>query len=580
MELRQEDKMRHDTRWVRRICLIAGLWGGLQSAAGAEEERLAPGHPGLKTPVGVKSGGRLGGYTKKACEGPHMKLVAATYFGTKGAEGFVATGSLPDGTIVAFGNAAGPDFPASPAPIVLGRGQHTGKPAMIQDAKGRETFDRNNPDLGGMIVCYSEDLQKIKRVIKLDWGVGSILGGMITGDGKSLVIGGRCGPAFASLAQACQTVQKLPYQAPPAGDPAKSKKVKAPDPATLCDVYVARLSPEGKPAWIWILEKNGDPPDDLFTDKKGQIWFDARGLRRVSADGKEMALHSPRTGTGTSKWLGVDPEDGTAYFGGDRNTNTGAQPYRQPYFYKIDATDKKAYILWEPPPREVGSLPGAAHLESDSSPRAMAIGKDGHFIITGWSDGGNSVFPRQALDFKKPASGGGMRLECSGMKGANSLGHIMHIDPKTQETKTHMWWACYVPTWFAEARTRGAPNGIGIKQVVVADDGAVAVTGGAASGLIQTPGCFWEDPMSGDKYGGEYLSVFRPDMSNLRFSSYLPGCADVRLGASKKGVIAVSASRGADAAAKPTPSPVWKAVQKDFGGPLDAHILLLEGPDS
>jgi hypothetical protein len=328
--------------------------------------------------------------------------------------------------------------------------------------------------------------------------------------------------------------------------------------------------------WLWTLEKNNDPPDALFTDNAGAVYFDAAGLRGVSPDGKELKLFSPRTGTGQAKWLGVDPLDGTAYFGGDRNSSTGREPYRNPHFYKINAQNEIVWRLWEFPSREIGA--DDCRLVSDSSARALAFAKDGDLLIGGWSDGGNSVFPRQATDWRKKATGAGMGMETSGMKGASSLAHIMRIDPKTRETKSHTWWASYIPSWFTDPRHRGAPNFANIRQIAVLDDGSVAITGGAATGLVQTPGAFWEDPMTGEKYGGDYVAVFRPDLSNLKFSSYLPGCSGAALGTWRNGLIVVSRSKGNDGQPKPAPSPAANAIQKDFAGGTDAHIILLENP--
>jgi hypothetical protein len=154
----------------------------------------------------------------------------------------------------------------------------------------------------------------------------------------------------------------------------------------------------------------------------------------------------------------------------------------------------------------------------------------------------------------------------------------MVIDPQTKETKSHTWWASFVPDWFSDAKFRGAPNAATIKQICVLDDASVAITGGAATGLIQTPGAFWEDPMTGDKYGGCYVAVFRPDLTNVRFSSYMPGCASVSLGAWKNGVVAASRSQGKDHHQRPTATPTVNALQKDFGGGTDAHLLLLQNP--
>ncbi|MBM4040997.1 MAG: hypothetical protein FJ290_21060 [Planctomycetes bacterium] len=534
--------------------------------------------------VGAKSGGRHGAYSKKAAQGPHMKVLAATYFGSESCEEFVAAGSLPDGTIVAFGNAWGPHFPKGPKPAILGSGKHAGQPAVVKDNKGSDVPHRKSSDTAGMIVFFAPGLKTIARIVRFDWGVATIESGIVAGDGKGLVVAGRCQPGFASFARLAPSPQTLPYQPPPE-PPKTGRRPKpppepstslGPGPASLADVYVTRLSPAGAAEWLWVLEKNDGPPEALFTDNAGAVYFDAAGLRRVSPDGKELTLFSPRTGTGQAKWLGVDPLDGTAYFGGDRNSSTGREPYRNPYFYKINAQNEIVWRLWEFPSREIGA--DDCRLVSDSSARALAFAKDGDLLIGGWSDGGNSVFPRQATDWRKKATGAGMGMETSGMKGANSLAHIMRTDPKTRETKSHTWWASYVPSWFTDARHRGAPNFANIRQIAVLDDGSVAITGGAATGLIQTPGAFWEDPMTGEKYGGDYVAVFRPDLSNLTFSSYLPGCTDTALGTWKNGLIIVSRSKGSDGQPKPTPSPVANAIQKDFRGGFDAHIILLENP--
>jgi len=527
--------------------------------------------------VGIKSGGRHGAYSRKAAAGPHMKLLAATYFGSRGCEEFVDVGTLPDGTIVAFGNAWGPAFPHSPAPVILGRGKHTGQPAMARGRRGRRVPNRKSPDMAGIIVFYSSGLRRIKKVIKLDWGVAGIEAGLVAGDGKGLVVAGRCQAGFRSFSQLARSVKRLPY-GPARPDPRRrTRRRRQPDPAVLCDVYVARLSATGRPEWVWVLEKNNDPPEAIFTDNTGAVYFDANGLHRISPGGGELKLVSTRTGTGQAKWLGVDPNDGTAYYGGDRNTGTGREPWRQPYLYKIDAEGKIVWRLWEFNPREIGG--DDCRLVSDSSVRALAFSKDGELLIGGWSDGGNSVFPRQATDWRKRAKGGGMGMETSGMRGANSLAHIMRIDPRTRETKMHAWWACFLPTWFASPRHRGAPNFANIQQMKVLDDGSLAITGSAATGLIQTPGAFWQDPMTGEKHGGEYVAVFRPDLSNLKFSSYLPGCEGVSLGTWRNGVVVVSRSTGTDGRPpKATPSPVRNAIQKGFRGGTDAHIILLENP--
>jgi hypothetical protein len=534
---------------------------------------MNPAGEGKPTDAGAKSGGRHGDYTRKAAQGPHAKVVAATFFGSEGYEEFVDAGGLPDGTVVAFGNAWGPAFPKKPEPVVLGRGRHSGLPAVRKQGKGAPSPDYNCPDSAGMMVFFAENLSAVTRIARMDWGVGNIRAGLIVDNGRGLVVAGQCHAAFATFSGGCGKVNVMPFQPPPP-DPRKKAAV----PAARPDVYIARFAADTlKPLWIWVLEKNGNPPDNIYADKAGAIYFDAGGLRRISADGAEMKTANPKANTGTAKWLGVDQSDGGVFYGGDRNTSTGQEPYRQPYMYKFDTEGKKIVTLWEPDPKTVGSATGG--LMSDSSPRAMAWSKTGELLVAGWSDGGNSVFPRQALDWHKPAAGGGMGMQTWGMKNANSLGHIMRIDPKTWETKAHTWWAAFIPSWFSSPGNRGAPNFVNIGQIAVLGDGSVGVVGSAATGLIQTPNGFWVDPVDGAKYGGAYVALFLPDLANLLFSSYLPGYESASLGVTRKGAVVVGRSAGVDAdPVRPTMSPVKNAVQKEFMGNTDAHIIALELP--
>ncbi len=504
--------------------------------------------------AGAESGGRQGDYTKMAAKGDHLRVIAATFFGSVDPEEYIGTGGLDDESIVAIGNAWGPHFPDAVKATVLGKGTHTG--AKNTDAKGK--LDRNDPDMAGFVVVYNADLSKINRVLRFDWGVASISASMVTNDGKALLIAGRCGKAFDTFTALTAQNNTQPADAAAKGD---------------ANVFVAQLTPEGKVTWIWTLQKMASAPAALFTDEAGLTYVDCSGLHRISADGKELKLINSKTDTGTAKWLGVDPKDGGVYYGGDRNTKTNMQPYRQPYFYKMDAEGKRIYTLWEPTPKDVGSDAGS--MESDSSPRGLAWSTKGDMIISGWSDGGNSVLTRQPLDWHKPVKGDGMGIMTFGMKNANSLAHIMVIDAQTQETKLHQWWASFIPTWFNTAKNRGAPNACFINQIKTLADDSVAITGSSATALIQTPNPFWTDPRNGDRYGGSYVSVFKPDMTNLLFSSYLPGYETTSIGIAGKGLVVVGGSTGVDGSATPTLTPTKAALQPDYAGATDAHIILL-----
>jgi hypothetical protein len=95
--------------------------------------------------------------------------------------------------------------------------------------------------------------------------------------------------------------------------------------------------------------------------------------------------------------------------------------------------------------------------------------------------------------------------------------------------------------------------------------------------LIQTPNSFWKPSGTNYDYGGETLGVWDKEFKNLMFSSYLPGCENVRVFATKKGLLCVSRSGGTDGKEPPTPSPSLKTLQP-FGGATDGNIICLETP--
>jgi hypothetical protein len=515
--------------------------------------------------------GRYEKFTEKAAQGPKMTPIAATYFGGEGLEEFVAARTLPDGTIVAFGNAWGPAFPGTPK--VIGKGAHRGLKAVVTDAKGKSSYPPENPDIAGMVVFYGADLQSLAGVLRFDWGVASLSAGAVTDDGKGLIVAGRATPAFRAVSS---KIHLRP--APEAKDAGPYEYEGSP---VSGDVYVARLSREGAVDWAWVFEGSRQPPSELWVDHAGNVYADVRGLTRIKADGAEAVVVGTATSGRTSKYLAVDPADGSFYYGGDRNTNTGKEPWRQPFLYRYDAKGEKVWALWEWAPKSLrdGVTPGVQGEVSDSSPRALDLGPDGELWVGGWSDGGNSLFLKQPTDATQKVPPAAFGMECSGMKGANSLAHLLRIRPAMKQADLHAWWLAYFPSNFDDARKRNSPNGARIRQVKALAGGAgVAIAGSAASVLVQTPGAFYTYPGDGRGYGGDCVVVFDRDCSSLLYSSYLPGCENASIWPTAKGLVVVSRSRGSDGAKEPTASPLLKALQGEKKGELDAHIVLLGLP--
>jgi hypothetical protein len=526
--------------------------------------------------------GRFEGFTEKASRGPKMRLVAATYFGGSGDEEFIAARTLPDGSIAAFGNSWGPDFPGTP--VILGKGEHRGLKATASDPKGKITLRPDNPDIAGMVVLYSPDLSAIKKSFRFDWGVASLSAATLTADGKGFLLAGRSTQAFRALAGKGSHWEGLP----PAPEAPAGKK-RAPTElgpyeyegvSVTGDVFLARMSAEGRLEWSWIWEGRRHPPDQVWTDLAGNVYLDLAGWIKISPDGENLKKISTIGGGGQAHWLGVDPADGSAFFGGDRNTHTGKEPWRQPYLYKVDPQGEKLWKIWEWPSKALrdGTTEGLQGLVADSSARAMDVGPGGDLYVGCWSDGGNSVLTRQPTDATKGVSEAPFRFDGSGMKGANSLAHVLRIDGKTLEARWHALWVSYFPANFGDPKKAGSPNGARIRQLRVCPNGAVAIAGSAASVLVQTPGAFYSYPGDGRGYGGDCVVVFDPEFSTLLFSSYLPGCENASICPTAKGLVVVSRSKGQDGEKEPTKSPAVNAIQAEKKGEWNAHILLLEMP--
>ena len=502
---------------------------------------------------------RLVKFTELAAKGPQMKVVAATPYGTTGYEEFVAAAEIEQ-NIVALGNAWGPEFPKQPTPKVLGKGKWQGDAA----ATGKTTTpDEKNPNIAGIIVSYNSDLSKIVNVVRFDWSVATISAGISSKKGDAIFLTGRCGSKFGTLPGVNFRVYGTPATFDPNADNDFTGKS-----------YVMRYNPVLQVIdWVYVIYNSKRDPYALWLDDTGSVYFDSGSLLKINAAGDTITSIVEKTASGTAKWLGIDPKDGSSFFGGDRNTHTHKEPWRQPYLYKYNPEGKKLWTLWEAAPADVGSDTNG--LESDSSVRTLAINSKHELIVSGWSDGGNSVFPRQAKDFKHYAPEGGFGMVPWWPKAATSFAHLMRLDATTLDTLSHQWWLTYVPTNFPKERNRNAPNSAWIDETKILQNDDVAIAGRAATLLIQTPNAFWKDPLDGNKYGGTCATVFTADMKEIRFSSYLPGVSNPHIAAVKDGVVIVGRTVADDADEKrPTPTPQVNALQ-GFAGGTDGSIILL-----
>lgn len=519
--------------------------------------------------------GRFEAFTDKAAQGPKMKVVAATYLGCPGNSEFVAGAGLSDDSVLVFGNAWGPEFLKDPTPEVLGKGDHHHLAATDAQKKDSKALRPENPDIAGFFALYSPGLKAIRRVVRFDWGVASLSTGLVLRDEKSVVLAGRSTSAF-------RTVLPHPEVAPPE-EPGSEKAGPYDYEGVPCpgDVFLVRLSLASlKPEWGWVFPGARTPPAKIWEDATGALFTDIRGPLRISSDGRTMKRLPSPSGGGTARTLALDPRTGNFFFGGDRNTHTGHEPWRQPFLYGFDPGGTKLWKLWEWPARSLrdGTTKGLQGQVADSSARAGDVSPSGELVLGCWSDGGNTVLGSQPTDPAKDVPHDRFGMDNSGMKGANSISHLLRIDPRTQEAKMHAIWVAYLPQNFMEARSRGAPNFTSIESLRVLSGGEVLIAGRAATGLIQTPHAFFKYGDEGRRYGGSYASVWNSDWSNLLFSSYLPGLDQVRVGQTRRGALLLSRSRGDDGETPPTKSPVQNAIQKEKRGEVEGHLILLELP--
>jgi hypothetical protein len=504
--------------------------------------------------------GRYEALTAQMAKGPAFAPVAATWFGGTGVDEFVDAAILADGRILAIGNSWGPDFPAEVQAAVIGRGKHSGAPAISSKSakKGQpptQQVDEASPDRSGFCAIYAPGLASMASCWRLDWGVGS-LSAAIAVDGAVYVVG-TAGPAVATL----------------------------PGISGTGSVLVLRLGDDGKPRWIRRLGPEAKDGRGLALWRtKEAIWVrwtggGKEGVSRLDADGGSVAVAGERSLDDTQAFLCV-AADGTLLYGGDRNTHTGKEPWRQPFLYGLGGDGSKRFTLWEWTSKDLRKDGHPSYgLVADSSPRnAIVDPRTGDWLVTGWSDGGNSVLTRQPTDVAKqlgkPANG----FSTFGMKGANSLGYIMRMDPASHEVKAWSYLVAYVPGTFMDPKRRGAPNFIAIDDLRPSDQSDIVVTGLAATGLIQTPNAFWADPKDGRKYHGRFVSVFSQDLVRLRFSSYLPGYETAAAVSAGSSLVVVGRSAKDDGVERATAPPVRAALQKACRGPYDGHLILLAAP--
>jgi hypothetical protein len=516
--------------------------------------------------------GRYEDFCKKAQTnpGPPVQTVAATFLGSAGDEIFVGGGIQRDGSVVLVGQAVGPEFLSAPGAkvAVWGPDQSGNRDAIKPDKHGQVSgevvADPRRAMSAGFVVRMSGDLQKVLSVGRFGFGVASAASGAVGPDG-AVYVSGRCD--FKVLQQLAKGGGQL-ASTDLAGAPNPKEK-----PAALPDAYVAKVAADGtKLEWVHVLRNATGQTGRLFVTDKHLV-VDAGGLRAISLDGRQCVdLKVP----GADRTVGVyvDPKTGTVLRGGDRNTNTGREPYRNPFLTIYDAKGNRGETLWNWDSKVVGS--DKYRLVSDSSPRVQTIDPDGNIVIAGWSDGGNTVFNRQPKDLDATHEKvKGTFIDSAWGMNVGSLATILVIDPKTYAVKAGTLWTSFVPD---DKDTFGnkvnKPNNASVTSMAYLPDGSLAISGNAATGITETADA-WFRYLGKGRFGGAYFTVFTPDFRQLRFSSYMPGCEDPIVVTAGDTLLLIGGAK-LDEDNK-FEGPLVQPVQpKHAGGRYDGHVVLMK----
>ncbi len=501
-------------------------------------------------------------HKRLAGRGERLTPQAATCFGSKDIEEFLAAGSLSDGTIVAFGNAWGPAFPESPQPTVLGKGKWYDVEPYLG---GWETDERGdpippsprNPNRSGMIVFYSADLQKVSHVVKFDWSVATISAGAVAPD-DDLLISGSCSEAMGTVDAA--VVHEVPN--PQKGNRTRYGAVYYENVKLSGDAYVARLSPDGrKVRWLWIFRGHRDGAEQIHLDKNGRLTFDLRGIRRISADGKNLTSVEINEYAHHEQFLAAGP-NGEFYRGGYDWQYTGRprEGWRKPCLWGYDAKGDWAWQVYDWSAELVGLREN--RLLARSWITAGCVTSRGDLVFAGQTTGARSVFTRSPTDLyvEQKDTAGDLKMPESGAEAT----WLVRMDPAALSVRAQTLWA---GRGGKGASRRDEVDGVSVSEIVELADGSLAIRGQARPGLIHTANAFVA-PVKARQVGGEYVTVLGKSFRAIRCSSVGPDAELADLSPCSKGLL-VAGRAGANV-------PTHRPAAQHAGGRYDAYLIWMQ----
>lgn len=479
----------------------------------------------FKAPAGLNMqiGGRFLGYSKKV-KGSNgaVKPLAATFFGGPADERFIGGAFLADESIVAIGSFADLSFAGD----------------VTQTVIGKDPSPAAEPATTPVVVRFSPDLKRLTGITRLAWGGGMVKQVMSRPDG-TVYLGWR----------------------------------------GAADAHIARLSPDAT-ALAWTATFAGKevqfglrPDGELLVESGKTYWI-------VSADGQVRDGPQRKANVRDTRKmpLAVSPHDGAFYIGGDYNSATGFEPYRNPYLHRFDADGTCKWTAWN----WTGPMVGTYFRQvSDSRVVGVRFCHNGDLLVIGWSDGGNTVLTNLPYDLEKSHGKYGFFNDMSAA-GVGSFCHLLRMNAATMEVKAATYWMSYQPF----AQKNGQPNSAATRDIVELEDGRFALAGSTAYAMIETPDAWvkpfiaqWnEDPATARPRGGSCFAVFDSEFRTLQFCSMTPAVRNQALATRGNRVLLVGGAGSRETSYGMDEAPLLvDAVQKQHGGgKSDGYLMLIE----
>jgi len=247
---------------------------------------------------------------------------------------------------------------------------------------------------------------------------------------------------------------------------------------------------------------------------------------------------------------------GNVYVGGWSVSMTSREPWWCPFLWKFNGNGELVWKAYTFDPMS-GSGDRVNGLVSDSAIRSMAFDQEGGLLVSGISDGGNTVLRCDPRDYSKPAK---FKAGFGGMKGrVEYVGHIMRLDEQTRELLAGSGFGSY-------AQGKGYQATWAVDLCPLAGKRVLAV-GRHNLNYPDTPDAWFH--IAGDK--GMFLKVLSHDFApqfSVNVPDAIPYTAACR--GTRCVVVGIAASEK---------TPVQRAVFPKYGGGMDGYLLVADFPE-